>query len=573
MSPSIVDAQSVLAIDIGSIHTRALLFDVVDGQYRFIGANRAVTTASAPYFDISEGIHQAILRLQDVTGRVFVEEEKLILPGRQDGAGVDQLVITFSAGPTLNMVILGLLEEVSLESAQRLASSAQVLVTEAIGLNDRRKTEVQIDAILRAEPDILLIAGGTDQGATRTVAKIVDLASMALQIIPREKRPEIIYAGNQSLVKNVSEVLSKYGELHHAANIRPSIESERLDPAQAVLADLTREIRTRQLGGLQSYGSICAVEPAPVSIAFGRLVRFLSQINNPNKSVLGINMGGGDAIVASAKTGDLQLSTLPVGLGGGLERLINLLPFDNVMRWLPIHIPEEEVRDYLYQKTLYPASIPATQETLYIEQAITREIMMAALRNHRNNYSQSGAVYEPILASGAILTQATPAQALLMLLDGIQPLGVTTFILDPHGLAAALGAIAPANTILPVQVIESNAFLNLGTVVVARSGAKYGSPILRARIEYEAGQDVSVEIRQGAITTLPIQPGQSARVHFQALRTVEIEPNRREIPRSYKIIGGACGAVVDTRGRPLVLPANSSRRRDLLKKWLQATGG
>ena len=34
------EVESLLSIEIGTIHTRALLFDLVDGQYRFLGASR-----------------------------------------------------------------------------------------------------------------------------------------------------------------------------------------------------------------------------------------------------------------------------------------------------------------------------------------------------------------------------------------------------------------------------------------------------------------------------------------------------------------------------------------------------
>jgi hypothetical protein len=36
---------------------------------------------------------------------------------------------------------------------------------------------------------------------------------------------------------------------------------------------------------------------------------------------------------------------------------------------------------------------------------------------------------------------------------------------------------------------------------------------------------------------------------------------------SFKIVGGVCGAIIDARGRPVVLPADASRRREMLKKW------
>jgi hypothetical protein len=403
---------------------------------------------------------------------------------------------------------------------------------------------------------------------------MVDLVSLALQIIPREQRPEVIYAGNQVLAKHVQDVLTKHTEVKVAPNIRPSIDVERLGPAQDVVAESVRNIRTRQLGGLQSYASICAVEPAPYGQAFGRMVRFLSQINNPNKGVLGVGLGAGNTVIATSRQGSLDLSVIPIGSGGGLANALDRIALKDIVRWLPMHIPDDEVRDALWQKTLYPASIPATQEALAIEQALARELLSAGMKYHSSSYKNgSPPVYEPILASGLVLSQAKPGESLIMLLDGIQPLGITTFVLDPHGLSAALGAVAPANTVLPVQVVESNAFLNLGTVISPVSNARYGTPLLRVRIEYEVGEEVNLEVRQGNLTSLPIQPGQAAKVHLQQLRPVEIDPTRKTSSRSFKIIGGVCGAVIDARGRPLDLPGDASRRRDMLKKWSLALGG
>ena len=69
------------------------------------------------------------------------------------------MVVTFSAGPTLQIVTLGLLPEVSLESANRMASTTYGQVVEFIGLTDNRRPEVQLDAVLRAEPDLVILAG------------------------------------------------------------------------------------------------------------------------------------------------------------------------------------------------------------------------------------------------------------------------------------------------------------------------------------------------------------------------------------------------------------------------------
>ena len=110
MPTSLIDADSLLAIDIGSVTTRAVLFDVVDGRYRFLASGSASTTVDAPFNDVSEGVRNALDRLQSITGRKFVGgDERLIIPSRSDGAGVDTVAVTISAGPSIKVVLVGLL--------------------------------------------------------------------------------------------------------------------------------------------------------------------------------------------------------------------------------------------------------------------------------------------------------------------------------------------------------------------------------------------------------------------------------------------------------------------------------
>lgn len=567
MNTPIAEAESLLAIDIGTIHTRALLFDIVDGQYRFLGASRAPSTHGAPFYDISEGIFQALQQLQTSTGHVFIADSTLILPGRTDGSGIDALVLTFTAGPSLRIAVLGVLEDVSVESARRLASSTQSVLVEAIGQNDNRKQEIQIDAILRARPDLIVIAGGTDQGATRSLGKITDLVSTVLQLTPDSHMPEIIYAGNQSVQKHVSEVLSRHSVVHTAPNIRPSIDQEMLGPAQELMAKTVAQIRAHQLGGLQSYFSVAAAEPLPSSYSLGRLVRFLSQINSPRKDVLAIDLGASNTTLAAGREGKLDLSVYPTGMGAGLALALQLSPLSSITRWLPLQVPDDLVRDYLWQKTLFPGSIPATPETLAIEQAAARQILQLALRTHQSRYQKTLSSFEPMIAAGATLTEVSLGRALLTLLDGLQPSATSTFVLDPYGLASALGAAACVNTILPVQVVESNAFLNLGTVISPISNARSGEPILNVHLDQETGEEGVYEIAKGSILRLPIPAGQSATIHLEILRHAEIDQLRQVGTHSFQITGGACGAVIDARGRPITLPSDAAQRRELLSGW------
>ncbi len=569
MSNSIVDAESVLTIDVGNVHTRAMLVDVVEGEYRFIASGIAPSTANAPYKDIGEGVHRAIQNLQEIVGRNLIDSSnRLIIPSQVNGSGVDRMLVTYSVGAELRVVVTGLLADVSLESARHLANTTFSRIVEITGLNDRRRSEVLLDAILQAQPDLMIVAGGTENGASRSVFKMAEITIMLCRLLPADKRPEVVYAGNQALGKRIVEVLEKWTPTNLAPNVRPTIDVEDLSSAQDILANVVTKIRLRQIGGLEGLSQQVSSPPIPTANAFGRMITFLSKIYDSSKGVLGLNVGASATIIAASVAGKLSLNVLPFGQGNGVSAFMQPDQLAEIAKWLPIHCAPEVIHDYLAQKVTFPATVPMNAETLAIEQAIARQVIRRAFQQTLARYPALGTTFEPIMASGAVLNMApTPAQSLLMLLDGIQPTGVTTLVLDQNGILPGLGAIAKINQILPVQVLESGAFLNLGTVISPVSDARYGTPILRVRLEYDSGNDTRMDIRQGSINVLPLQNGQTARIHFQALRTVEITPGHPRELESFKIVGGACGAIIDARGRPVVLPADASRRREMLKKW------
>ena len=140
MPSSLIDGNSLLAVDVGAANTRAVLFDVVEGEYRFVASGNAPSTAEAPFKDVIVGVRDAISNLQAVISKPLLDGSRdLITPSQSNGSGVDALVVTLSAGPTIKTVLVGLLKDVSQESARRLTESTYARIVETIGLNDRRK--------------------------------------------------------------------------------------------------------------------------------------------------------------------------------------------------------------------------------------------------------------------------------------------------------------------------------------------------------------------------------------------------------------------------------------------------
>ena len=153
---AILDADTLLAVDVGSVNTRANLFDVVDGRYRLIATGRSPSTVGTPVYDISEGVRMALDKVQTITGRRLVDEsEELIMPVTNEGTGVDVLVATATAGSKVRTILVGLMPGVSLQSIRRLAASSYLEIVGEIGLMDRRREEERIDLIVAARPDLI----------------------------------------------------------------------------------------------------------------------------------------------------------------------------------------------------------------------------------------------------------------------------------------------------------------------------------------------------------------------------------------------------------------------------------
>jgi hypothetical protein len=585
MPASQVNADSLLAVDVGTVTTRAALFDVVEGSYRFIASGHSPTTAVAPYRDISEGVRQAIEKLEVVTGRKFLGEAyQLILPS-SGGAGVDTFAATHSAGPAIKTAVVALLDDVSLESTQRLAHSTYARVVETFGLNDTRKPEEQIDSLINFNPDLILVAGGTDGGAARSVQRLIETVGLACYLLPADKRPALLFAGNQGLADEVRRSLQPLtSALGISSNLRPGIEVEDLQPAHNALVELYNHVRNTQMHGLEELNGWAGNTLLPTASAEGRIIRFLSTVYDSSKGILGVDLGASAATVAAAFGGNLTLGVYPqLGLGEGLVNLLGYTRVEEIQKWIPLEIPAEAIGDYIYQKSIHPASIPATPVDLAIEQAVARQSLQVALNIAGKDFPknvQRAALgltpyFDPILAAGSVITRApTLGQGLLLLLDAIQPVGITTVILDQNFLLPALGAAAIRNSILPIQILESGAFLGLATVVAPYVNARLGTPVLNARLTNRNGNENRVEVKQGALEIMPLPVGQSGRLYLEPLNHAELGLGARP-PREdgIPVNGTALGVVIDARGRPLRLPAEDARRRDLIKKWLWTLGG
>jgi hypothetical protein len=581
---SIPEAEIFLAVDVGSTNTRASLFDVIDGRYRLVATSEAQSTAGPPLFDISEGVRLAMDRVQAITGRHLVDEsDALIIPTTGFGTGVDLFVASVSAGHRVRTVLAGLMPGVSMASARRLAESTYIDVVGEITLVDERRVEDLVGVIVATNPDLILVVGGTDGGASKPIFQLIDILKLGISLIPEGKRPRVVFAGNRSLGALVTDQLSERANVTLMPNVRPSLSVEELAPARLQLAETLFEIRSSRITGYQELKQWTGGSLLPTAEAYGRLIRYLSRIYDPDKGVLGVDLGSSHTTIATAFEGDLHLSVNSnLGAGSSLLGLLDQGSMPKIMRWLPKAITDSEVRDYAYTKSVYPGSIPTTLDELYIEYAIARQLIRYALFHARESWPEGKNTrsslllppVEPIVAAGATLARAPkPGYTALMLLDALQPTGVSTLVLDPYSLAPALGATAGPLPVATVQLLEAGVLVSLGTIVCPIGRGRPGRRVLSYELELEdSGQRVSGEIESGQIKTIPFGPGQFGKLSLRPERGYDVGFGSLGRSGSLRVSGGLVGVIIDARGRPLILPTDRGQQIELNQRWLWEIG-
>ncbi len=577
MDKTTIASKSVITVDIGSTVTRSLFFDVVNGKYRFIAVGTAPTTAGVPHFDVTEGIWRSLEELQFITGRHLVsEKDGVIIPSTPDNQGADIMVATMSVGKPISVVTVGLLDTVSLQNARHLAQTTYANIIAEISLNDRRTSSDRINLLIRKRPDLIIITGGTNNGASHSLLSILESIGLSSYMMAENQRPHILFTGNEQLQDEVKSGLEKISKLRIAPNIQPVLGIENIHPAQKEINEVFKEIRAKQIGGISEVISWTEGSFTSTASSFGRVIRFLSEKYEPEKGVLGIDIGSDATILAASFNGEETLRVFPnLGVGSGSAGVLEKNSLELIKRWMPIELPDQEIQDYIYNKSIYPSSLPLDIEHLEIELAVAKQaIRYATEQTIPGLQKQLGAggtllpYMEPIIGSGRILTLAPKRyQPLSVLLDGLQPTGVTTLALDQNGLLSGLGAVAESNPLLTVQVIESSTFLNLGTIIAPLGVARPGTMVLRVQINREDGRSFTRDIKYGSLSVLPVDLGEKVSLHLRPLNRFDVGMGGPGKSGKVNAVGGVFGIIIDARGRPLQFSPDQEKNRKRNEAW------
>lgn len=567
-------SNSILAVDFGSITTRVVLIDLVDGQYRLLTRTQVRTTLQPPADDVRIGLGWALANIEATIRRPLLGENDLIIP-EENGQGIDEVVATSSAGRPLNAVLLGLMPDISISSARRALTGTYINVAATLSIAEPLDEEARINRILQARPDLIFISGGMDGGNEAAVLELVHLADLAAKLVPDDK-PIILYAGNGEIAHLVEQqLIDSDAQVHIAKNVRPALLQEDLAVARLKLAQVYSDYVKRQPGGFGEVADWTQIGIVPTAQSVTNIIRWLG--DDTKTSILHLDIGSATSTLAMSLRGEVRANIhSDLGMGHSFLSAIERLNRQQLLNWLPFELSEEELLDYAYNKILAPDTIPQTQRDLFIEYALARQIARHILHEAREGLNKASlgnlADLSSVITAGAVLTEtAHPGIAAMLALDVLELEGDVALYADADNVMAALGAIAYTNPTAAVQVFDNQGINYLGVAFCPPGTARRGRrPAMRIQITLDSGRVIQKDLMPGELWTAPLPPGQNVSVDIRLGRGLRIN-NKRRIKQ--QVLTGTAGIIFDVRGRPLPFVPMKRRLETYTTWWKGVTNG
>lgn len=595
------DVHSILATDCGSTTTKAILIEKKGDEYRLTTRGEAPTTVEAPFDDVTVGVVNAVREVEELSGRTILAESEetrgadgksaIITPEHADHTGVDVYLSTSSAGGGLQMSVAGVVKTMSAESANRAALGAGAIVIDTVAVDDGRKDYEKVDRIRQLRPDMLLMSGGTDGG---TVSHLVDIAQMLVAADPRPRlgvglKVPVIFAGNRDAIGPVQEVLEDRVDVKVVDNLRPAMDRENLGPAREAIHELFLQHVMQQAPGYGKLMTWTSTGIMSTPNAVGKIIQTIADQFDIN--VLAVDIGGATTDVFSVFGGVFNRTvSANLGMSYSICNVLTEAGVDNIKRWIPFPISDDDLRNRLRNKMIRPTTVPQALEDLLIEQSVSREALHLAFEHHKSlarglkgvqkvrtvgeaiSQEASGATLvnmwdlDMIVGSGGVLSHAPlRRQTALMMLDAYQPQGITMLAVDSIFMMPQLGILSTVHPVAAAQVFERDCLIKLGDSICAVGPGDVPGTAFRLVMD---GVETAVEA--GELKLVPLAPGEKRQVTIHPGKGWDVGAGKGKSVEDVTVEGGVGGLILDGRGRPIALPADEHERAARQNSWLAA---
>ena len=597
-----MDLRSILATDCGSTTTKAILIELVDGEYRLQVRGEAPTTVEAPFEDVTKGVLNAVGEVEELSGRKLLDGENILTPQNGD-EGVDIYVSTSSAGGGLQMMVAGVVKSMTGESAERAALGAGSIVMDVLASNDGRMPHQKIQRIRQLRPDMILLSGGIDGGTTKHVVELAEIlhAANPKPRLGKDYKLPVIYAGNNKAQGEIMKTLAEMTDLTIVNNIRPVLERENLTPSRDKIHDLFMEHVMQQAPGYKKLMSWTDAPIMPTPGAVGSLIEMIAK--QENITVVGVDIGGATTDIFSVFQEQFNRTvSANLGMSYSVCNVLAEAGMENVLRWVQFDIDEIDLNNRIGNKMIRPTTVPQSMEELMMEQAIAREALRLSFIQHKAfavnlkgiqkertisdafEQSESGLSLvnmielDLLVGSGGVMSHAPRReQSARMLIDAFLPEGITQLAVDSIFMMPQLGVLANIDKEdlkedarkAAIEVFEKDCLIRLGTCISPVGKIKPNMTVLTAEFVLPDGKSEHCIVKAGELLRIKV-PYEPLKATLTPGRGLDLGAGKGE-PIETTVFGGVVGLLLDGRGRPFMLPESKTERISSLQKWSTAT--
>jgi uncharacterized protein (TIGR01319 family) len=424
-----------LVADIGSTTTKVLLIQ----DDKILAREEAKTTVEKPDEDVSIGLQLATQLIK----------YKL----KEEIAECDFLFCS-SAGGGLQIVAIGITQVYTAKNAYKLAVNSGAIVIDTISLDDGRIPLQRIQCLDQTKPDLILFAGGFEDGAIDQLVEIAALINLSEIHTKFEvgKLP-IVFAGNSSALPFVKGILGDKFILKVVPNINPKEDVENFAPArESILNTFINHVMSSAPG----YKGLCdraLRPPLPTPIAFEKMLSLYSK--RENKRIYAFDMGGATTDCFSIAEHTTRRSVAAnLGMTYSLPYVLKQCGIKKIMSILGKKYSEKEVLNFIGNRHIRPVTISETEHELRIEEALAQSIIAEAFKTHED--SEKGN-YDLVIASGGFVAHHPDEDRLKQIItEALHLRSHASIAIDKSFILPHLGVLSQVNESLALRLFEEN---------------------------------------------------------------------------------------------------------------------
>src|SRR5690554_2156788 len=361
--------KAYLLVDFGSTFTKMTAVDLE--KPCVLGSALAPTTVDD---GLIEGYFHALRNLTGKTGPLPFHKK----------------LACSSAAGGLRTAAIGLVPELTVEAARRAALGAGARV---VGAYSYELSTEEITEITNLNPDLILLAGGTD-GGNREI-----ILHNARELAKSKFTAPVIIAGNKTAAPEVESFLREAGKIcYRVANVLPELGKLNIEPVQKAIREifLNRLVQAKGLDKVEKeIDGITMPTPASVLAAAGRLAEGPG-IDAGWGELLLVDVGGATTDVHSVAEGmptrpEVFLRGLPeplvkrtvegdLGIRSSARALLEVYPPAVTARLAGV--TEEDVQAGVTRRLQEPDYLPREESDRRLDETLAHLAVKGAVKRH-----------------------------------------------------------------------------------------------------------------------------------------------------------------------------------------------